>query len=82
VEKADGALVVTFLAEDQFSPIKDARFLIRPGEWRVLQPEDGICDSRTESFKVRVPLSPGSDNVLTVQVRDALGNTASARQLF
>jgi hypothetical protein len=82
VEKADGALVVTFQAEDQFSPIKDARFLIRPGEWRVVQPEDGICDSRTESFKVRVPLPPGADNVLTIQVRDAVGNTASARQLF
>ena len=82
VEKADGALLVTFQAEDQFSPIKDARVLLRPGEWRVIQPEDGICDSRTESFKVRVPLPPGSDNVLTIQVRDAVGNAAAARQVF
>ncbi len=82
VEKADGALLVVFQAEDQFSPIKDVRCLIRPGEWRLLFPEDGICDSRSESFKVRVPLSSGADNILTIQVRDAVGNTAVTRQIF
>jgi hypothetical protein len=82
VEKAEGGLIVSFDAEDQFSPIKDARVLIRPGEWRVIHPVDGICDSRTESFKARVPQPAGSDNVLTIQVRDAVGNAAAARQSF
>ncbi len=82
VEKADGALLVVFQAEDQFSPIKDARVLVRPGDWLLIFPEDGICDSRTESFKVRIPLPAAADNILTIEVRDAAGNTAVARQVF
>jgi hypothetical protein len=82
VQKAEGGLVVSFQAEDQFSTIREARVLIRPGDWRIIVPEDGICDSRMESFKVRLPLPPGADNVLTIQVRDAVGNTAVARQIF
>ena len=80
--RADRQLTVSFKAEDAFSAIKDVRVLIRPGEWTVVYPEDGIADSRTETFSFKIPLPAGSDNLLTVIVRDAVNNTATIRQIF
>ena len=82
VQKSEGALLLSFQAEDQFSAIKDARCLIRPDDWRVIFPEDGICDSKSEGFKLRIPLPPGAGRLLTIQIRDAVGNTAVAKQIF
>ena len=49
-------LDVAFQVEDSFSSIEEVEYLIRPGEWRVIFPADGVCDSRSESFKSRLPL--------------------------
>jgi len=76
------ALAVSFEAEDTFSAIRDVKVLVRPGDWRIVFPEDGICDSRTERFSTTIPLPPKSDNLLTVSVRDAMGNVAVHRQVF
>ena len=76
------SLDVAFQAEDSFSSIREAECLIRPGEWRVIFPIDGICDSRVESFKVRVPLAAGSESLVTVRVTDRHGNLGVYRQTF
>jgi sugar lactone lactonase YvrE len=75
-------LSLSFVAEDKFSPIKDAKYLIRPDDWRVVFPEDGICDSKLESFKFKVGLDPTSDRMVTILVKDACGNSAIVKQLF
>jgi hypothetical protein len=75
-------LKVSFVAEDQFSYIKEVRFLIRPGEWRVIFPEDGVCDSKQESFKVSLPLPANADPLITVKVTDSYSNTGVFRQTF
>jgi hypothetical protein len=75
-------LKVSFLAEDQFSYIKEVRFLIRPGEWRVIFPEDGVCDSKQENFKVSLPLPANADPLITVKVTDSYSNVGVFRQSF
>ena len=75
VRESNG-LNVSFMAEDAFLAIKEARYLVRPDEWRVVFPEDGIADSRAESYKFRVPLDARADGLLTIVVKDAAGNTA------
>ncbi|MDP2914578.1 MAG: WD40 repeat domain-containing protein [Candidatus Aminicenantes bacterium] len=75
-------LNVSFLAEDAFSPIKDVRYLVRPDDWRVVFPEDGICDSKQESFKFKIALAGTSDKMITILVKDAAGNTATIKQAF
>jgi hypothetical protein len=75
-------LDVSFLAEDAYSYIEEAKVLIRPGEWRVVFPVDGIADSRSESFKFSVKLPPGAENQVTVRVRDSYGNVGVFRQNF
>jgi sugar lactone lactonase YvrE len=76
------ALDVSFQAEDAYSYIEEAKVLVRPGEWRVVFPVDGIADSRSESFKFSVKLPPGAENQVTVRVRDSYGNVGVFRQNF
>ena len=79
----DGAgLAVSFLAEDALSAIKDVKYLIRPDEWRMVFPEDGICDSRQESFKFKAAIPTGADGLITIMVKDAAGNVLTFKSAF
>jgi hypothetical protein len=80
--RSGGALDVSFQAEDAYSYIEEVKVLVRPGEWRVVFPVDGIADSRTESFKFSVKLPAGAENQVTVRVRDSYGNVGVFRQSF
>jgi hypothetical protein len=73
---------VAFTAEDAYSYIEEVKFLVRPGEWRVVFPVDGICDSRSEAFKFSVKLPAGAENLITVRARDSYGNVGVYRQNF
>jgi len=75
-------LSVSFQAEDALSPIKEVKYLIRPDEWHIVFPEDGICDSNKESFKFKAALDVASDKMITIIVKDACRNTATIKQTF
>jgi hypothetical protein len=76
------ALDISFRAEDAYSYIEEVKVLVRPGEWRVVFPVDGMADSRSEPFKFSVKLPPGAENQVTVRVRDSYGNVGVFRQNF
>jgi hypothetical protein len=82
VQRSGGVLSVGFTAEDRFSAVRDVRCLVRPDDWRVVFPEDGISDSRTETFQLKIPLPAAAESLLTIMVRDAAGNTASFKAAF
>jgi hypothetical protein len=73
---------VSFTASDSFSHIKEVKFLVRPNNWRIVFPTDGICDSREEGFNFSVTLPPDFDNMVTVKVEDAKGNVGVHRATF
>lgn len=75
-------LTFQFQAEDSLSNIEEVKYLIRPDEWRSIFPEDGICDSKQESFKTTLSLPSDSDNLITVSVKDSQGNIGVYRQTF
>jgi hypothetical protein len=80
--KDKNQLAVTFQAEDTFSAIKEVKYLVRPDDWRIVFPEDGLCDSKQESFKFKVTLAPNADNLMTVIVKDGWGNIGVFRQII
>jgi len=82
VVRNGASLDVAFQAEDGYSPIEEVKWLVRPGEWRVAFPVDGICDSKSETFKFSVKIPAGAENLVTVRVRDAYGNVGVARQNY
>ena len=76
------AIDVSFQAEDAFSTIEEVKWLVRPGEWRVVFPVDGIADSKSEAFKFSVKIPPGAENLITVRVKDSYGNVGVFRQNY
>jgi hypothetical protein len=77
-----GSLDIAFQAEDAYSYIEEVKVLVRPGEWQVVFPVDGIADSRSESYKVSLKLPAGAENQVAVRVRDSYGNVGVSRQNF
>jgi hypothetical protein len=75
-------LSLSFTAQDSFSYIKKVQFLIRPDEWKLLFPVDGICDSKIENFEAELDLPANSDNLISIKVEDSRGNIKVFRQSF
>lgn len=82
MKKSGNSLEVSFTAREAFSYIKDVKYLVRPGHWMTVFPEDGICDSITETFKFTMPLPPNTDDMITIKVTDAHGNVGVHRATF
>ena len=80
--KEANGIDISFQALDSFSALEKAEYLIRPGEWRVVFPVDGICDSKQESFKFTAPLPANADNLITVRVIDRHHNIGVFRHVF
>ncbi|MFZ2054165.1 MAG: hypothetical protein WAU81_08200 [Candidatus Aminicenantales bacterium] len=80
--RVGNALDVAFQVEDSFSSVQEVEFLVLPGDWRVIFPVDGICDSKVETFKFRVSLPPNAENLVTVRVTDRHHNIGVYRQTF
>ena len=80
--RSGGGLDVTFQTEDSTSYIEEAKYLVRPDEWHVVFPVDGICDSRAENFKFTVKLPSGAENVITIRVKDSYGNVGVYKQTY
>lgn len=72
--KTNRGLEVSFSAVDKYSYIEEVKFLIRPDDWQLVFPVDGLCDSTSESFKFSLNLMAGSDNLMIIRVKDSFGN--------
>lgn len=72
-EEGDRA-VVQFEAEDSISPLRSAETSIDGKEWREVLSDDGIVDSRKESFTVRVSQLAAGEHVVLLRAYDTSGN--------
>ena len=71
---ADEGVEVRFQAEDSTSPLRSAEFSVDGKDWRDASADDGIVDSRRESFTVRIPrLDPG-EHIVALRAFDTSGN--------
>lgn len=69
--------VFEFEAADALSPILEAEYSIDAKEWIRVEPNDGLSDSATERYRIRLdPKSRGG--FLLVRVTDAARNVAAA----
>ncbi|MBN1272193.1 MAG: hypothetical protein JXB26_07960 [Candidatus Aminicenantes bacterium] len=82
VVRRDGKIIFTFLATDRFTAVKEIQFLVRPHEWQVIFPEDGICDSKSERVEIVMNQSPDLDDMITIKVEDAQGNVGVFRRIY
>lgn len=73
---------VTFDATDAASYLTRAEFSLNGGEWMPVYADDGISDSPREKYTVELPLRTAGENVLTIRVYDARGNSGNARAML
>jgi hypothetical protein len=68
------AAEVQFAAEDSTSPLRSAETSLDGQDWHNILSDDGIVDSRKETFTVKLPhLAPG-EHVLILRASDTAGN--------
>jgi sugar lactone lactonase YvrE len=69
-----GETVVQFRAEDTTSPLHNAQSSIDGHGWKEIESDDGIVDSRTETFTIKAQgLAPG-EHVIALRAYDTAGN--------
>jgi hypothetical protein len=69
-----GGAEVVFEVEDSTSPLRSAEASIDGKEWRDLLSDDGIVDSRKETFTVKLPKPEAGEHVVSVRAYDTAGN--------
>lgn len=73
---------VHFLAEDSTSPLRSAETSLDGKAWRDVLSDDGIVDSRQESFAVKVSkLEPG-EHILLLRAYDTAGNAGVGKAVL
>ena len=71
----DSGAQLRFEAADAASPIQEAEYSVDAKEWVHLEPDDGLSDSPTETYTVKLGGAPRGAYVL-VRVTDASRNVA------
>jgi len=77
--RAGGAVEVRFEVVDAASPLKSCEYSVNAGPWRPVAPEDGIIDSATESFVLRLDAAPGGEALVVIRAYDSGGNAGLGR---
>lgn len=72
---------VSFSANESSSYISRAEYSINGGPWKEVYADDGIPDSRNESFTVDTDIDGSGEFAIALRVFDAVGNSGAARAL-
>jgi sugar lactone lactonase YvrE len=73
---------VRFRASSNLSPLRSAETSLDGGEWRPVGADDGIIDSRTESFTVRLSSLVAGEHQLLLRAYDIAGNTGIGKAVL
>jgi hypothetical protein len=77
-----GAAEVLFEVEDSTSPLRSAETSIDGKEWKDLLSDDGIVDSRKETFTVRLSKLGAGEHVVSVRAYDTAGNVGVGKAVL
>lgn len=79
VESSGGRVVAKFEAQDAASMLRRAEYSLDAGPWTPVFSDDGIIDSKSETFSVMLDkLKPG-EHLVTLRVADSAGNAGLAK---
>ena len=76
--RANGVDIVRFAVSDRQSPIRLVEYSSDGVNWQVIYPDDGILDSREESFSVSMP-SERRENII-IRVFDVMSNSVTTSE--
>ena len=81
---AEASPLISFDAEDAFSPIAHAEYSLDAGPWQFVEPVGGLSDSKREHYELRLPALTGSakEHLISVRVYDRYDNAGLAKTVF
>lgn len=71
-----------FEARTPVTPLYQAEHSLDAGDWQILYPEDGIADSRQESYRISLSNLSRGEHTLLVRVVDVVGNIGTGKVTF
>lgn len=74
--------VISFTAKDALSWIDKAEYSINGGEWTLLDPVNGVTDSRVLDYQLTVPAGGADQRVVAIRVFDEADNVVVTRYLL
>ncbi len=67
-------VLLTVVAQDEFSRLQRAEYSVDAGDWISIFPDDQVTDSRDEKYSVKLPnLTPG-EHILVFKASDTFNN--------
>lgn len=74
-----GTVLAEVKAVDATSPVRRAEYALDGGSWQPLDALDGVADSPSETFLLRLPAPGPGEHTVVVRVYDASGNAGLAK---
>ena len=78
----EGRQSARFEASDDASLLQQAEYSLDAAAWQPVYPDDGILDSRSESFTIRLADLPPGEHLITLRVRDRSGNAGLGKAVI
>jgi len=72
-------IIAKFTATDATSGIEKAQYSVDGGEWILLAPEQGISDSKSESYSFSVHGLPPGEHTIAVRAYDRFDNVGAGK---
>ncbi len=79
VRQQGEATMITFVVSDESSKIESVEYGVNVEDWRLVYPEDGICDSKRERFSIQLDASLPVESALAIKATDTVGNIGFGR---
>lgn len=73
---------VSFSVTDNVSILRRAEYSVDGGVWQVVFPEDGLADSRTETFVVKTEVSQPGEHIISLRCYDESANAGNSKVAF
>ncbi|HNR66748.1 MAG TPA: hypothetical protein PKN04_01860 [bacterium] len=80
VQRQNQGIHLLFTMQDNWTAIEAVHYSFDAEAWKVLQPLDGLNDSKTESYRLQLTQAPGTVQNLTLRAIDAVGNITVEHQ--
>lgn len=82
VQSLDGRASVRFEASDASSAIQQAEYSVDAGRWVPVFADDGITDSITETFTIKLGDLDEGEHLVTIRARDRAGNAGLGKAVI
>lgn len=76
---ADRRPTLTFKVQDAASPIYKVEYAVDAGDWSILYPKDGVCDSTTELFELTMNTLPAGEHTVAIRAKDTANNVGTGK---